>query len=50
VRALLDRYGLTEEIGHEHFYDLMQDVIEAYQQKVIEANQGRPTTPGTGSG
>ncbi|HMJ81078.1 MAG TPA: SulP family inorganic anion transporter [Candidatus Dormibacteraeota bacterium] len=50
VRALLDRYGLTEEIGHEHFYDFMQDVIEAYQQKVIEANQGRPTTPGTGSG
>ena len=32
ARLLLDRYGLTSEIGAEHFYDFIQDVVEAYQK------------------
>jgi MFS superfamily sulfate permease-like transporter len=41
VKALLDRYGLTAEIGPAHFYDFVQDAVEAYQQSVA--------TPGAGA-
>jgi sulfate permease, SulP family len=33
TRRLLERYGLIEEIGAEHVYDFIQDVVEAYQRR-----------------
>jgi len=63
VRALLDRYGLTDEIGKTKFYDFIYDVVDAYQAAVAKGDvtdasrpappagtPPAPSAPGAGSG
>ncbi|MGZ6328166.1 MAG: SulP family inorganic anion transporter [Candidatus Limnocylindrales bacterium] len=40
VKRLLDSYGLTKAIGPAHFYDFIQDAVEAYQQSVATPGPG----------
>ena len=37
VRAELDRYGLTEVIGEDAFFDSVADMIEAYRSRTAES-------------
>ncbi len=37
TRKELDRYGLTQLIGEEHFYDGVPEVLEAYQKETNQA-------------
>jgi high affinity sulfate transporter 1 len=34
VKKELDHYGLTDLIGEEHFFDTIQDIVEAYQKEI----------------
>ncbi len=49
VRDMLDRYGLAARIGPEHFYDFVDQVIEAYEKAVpgpaSTAAASSPSTP-----
>jgi anti-anti-sigma regulatory factor len=36
VRALLDRYGLTELIGEGRIYEAVPDVLEAYRSAAAD--------------
>ena len=33
VKAELDRYGITELVGSDAFFDSIEDVVEAYRSR-----------------
>ena len=37
VRAELDRYGLTEVIGEDAFFDSVADMVDAYRSRTAES-------------
>jgi high affinity sulfate transporter 1 len=45
TRKELDRFGLTQFIGEEHFYDGVPEMLEAYQQETKQA-AGEPAKEG----
>ncbi len=45
LRDMLDRYGLVARIGPEHFFDYVDQVVEAFEKAVPAASTGPVSAP-----
>jgi hypothetical protein len=38
VKAKLDRYGITDLLGKDHFFATVQELASGYEQKAVTDN------------